>query len=251
MTVWDHGEYETFEWEPGKVVVRFAGERVRGRYALFRTGGKNWMIHRMDPPDPSWTPMPDPVPMAAAAVDRLPAGRGWAYELDWPGRRAIGSVSGGRLRLVAHQKDITSGYPEVRPLGERLAPTECVLDGVLVAFDTTGQVSREALEPRLSAPDPATLAGRIPVQFLIFDLLWLDGRTVLDLPYRERRELLDGLGLTGAHWQTPPYFPGGGRQALRTARAQGLPGVVAKRLASPYRPGERDGTWVAVTAVNG
>ncbi len=249
--LFDRGRYATEKWRDDEVIVVFDGTRVRGRYVLFQTHGKNWMIHRMDPPDPSWTPMPDPVPMAARAAERLPAGRGWAYELDWPGRRAIGSVSGGRLRLVAGQKDITSGYPEVRPLGERLAPTECVLDGVLVAFDGTGRVSREALEPRLSAPDPASLAARIPVQYLIFDLLWLDGRTVLDQPYRERRELLDGLGLAGAHWQTPPYFSGGGRDALRTARAQGLPGVVAKRLTSPYRPGERDGTWVAVTAVTG
>jgi bifunctional non-homologous end joining protein LigD len=237
--LFDRGRYATEKWRDDEVVVVFDGTRVRGRYVLFQTNGKNWMIHRMDPPEPSWTPMPDPVPMAARPAERLPAGRGWGYELEWPGRRAIGSVSGGRLRLVAGKKDITSEYPEVRPLGDRLAPTECVLDGVLVAFDANGQVSRTALQ------------HKTPVQYLIFDLLWLDGRTLLDLPYRERRDLLDGLDLTGAHWQTPPYFPTGGRQALQTARAQGLPGVVAKRLASTYRPGEGDGSWVAVAAGNG
>ena len=55
------------------------------------------------------------------------------------------------------------------------------------------------------------------------------------------------LAVTGPHWQTPPYFAGAGRQALETSRAQGLAGVVAKRLAAPYRPGERNPDWLAVS----
>jgi bifunctional non-homologous end joining protein LigD len=68
----------------------------------------------------------------------------------------------------------------------------------------------------------------------------------MDLPYAQRRELLDALAVAGANWQTPPHFAGGGRYALETARAQGLKGVVAKRLESPYRPGERSTDWLAV-----
>ena len=74
-------------------------------------------------------------------------------------------------------------------------------------------------------------------------MLWLDGGSTMDMPYSRRRELLDELGLAGAHWQTPPYFPGGGRFALDASREQGLPGVVAKRLDSTYRPGEQADDW--------
>ena len=58
MGVWDAGTYQTHEWTDKKVVVTFVGERVVGRYALFQTGGRNWMIHRMDPPAPGRTPAP-------------------------------------------------------------------------------------------------------------------------------------------------------------------------------------------------
>jgi bifunctional non-homologous end joining protein LigD len=153
-------------------------------------------------------------------------------------------VDGGRLQLTPEHP-----FPELRALGESLAPTECLLDGVVVAFDE-GQVSRAALDARLRAPDTATgrrAAARTPVQYLVFDLLWLDGRSTVDLTYVERRELLDGLGLAGAHWQTPPYFPGGGEFALQAAREQGLPGVVAKRLDAPYTPG-RTRKWLSVKA---
>jgi bifunctional non-homologous end joining protein LigD len=61
--------------------------------------------------------------------------------------------------------------------------------------------------------------------------------------YAERRELLDGLSVAGDHWQTPPYFPGGGEFALEAAAAQALPGITAKRLDSPYLPGRRSRLW--------
>jgi bifunctional non-homologous end joining protein LigD len=248
MLIYDRGRYATEKWRDDEVIVVFDGTRVRGRYVLFHTSGKDWMIHRMDPPEPSWTPMPEDIePMLATPRAKLPAGAAdWAYELAWVGRRAVGYVSGGRLRLVGVPGgDLTSGYPELRGLGDALAPTECVLDGVLVAFDSAGKVSREALAPRLEAADPRQLATRIPVQYLVFDLLWVDGRSALEVPYVQRREALDGLGVAGTHWQTPPYFPGAARYAVEAAREQGL-SVLAKRLSSTYRPGERSTDWLAV-----
>jgi bifunctional non-homologous end joining protein LigD len=87
------------------------------------------------------------------------------------------------------------------------------------------------------------------VQFLAYDLLWLEGHSTVELVrYAERRELLDGLAVTGDNWQTPPYFPGGGPFALEAARAQGLTGIVAKRLDSPYLPGRRSRLWLSIDA---
>jgi bifunctional non-homologous end joining protein LigD len=246
VSIYDRGTYVTEKWRDDEVIVTFSGGRVTGRYVLFRTRGKDWMIHRMDPLPPGWAPMPTQIrPMVATSAARLPSDQdAWAYELAWDGVRALAVVDGGRLQLTPEHP-----FPELRALGESLAPTECLLDGVVVAFDE-GQVSRAALDARLRAPDTATgrrAAARTPVQYLVFDLLWLDGRSTVDLTYVERRELLDGLGLAGAHWQTPPYFPGGGEFALQAAREQGLPGVVAKRLDAPYTPG-RTRKWLSVKA---
>ncbi len=86
------------------------------------------------------------------------------------------------------------------------------------------------------------------MQFLASDVLWLDGLSTVDEPYARRRELLDGLGFTGPRWQTPPSFTGGGRFVREAAREQRVPGILAKRLDSAYRPGKRTRDWLALPA---
>jgi bifunctional non-homologous end joining protein LigD len=103
-----------------------------------------------------------------------------------------------------------------------------------------------------SAAEAAQLAGQIPVTYLVFDLLYLDWRPVTELPYRQRRELLDGLGLAGPSWQTPPAFTDvAGEDVLAAGVAQGLEGVVAKRLGARYQPGARSADWRKVKPVLG
>ncbi|MET8354365.1 DNA polymerase ligase N-terminal domain-containing protein [Micromonospora sp. NPDC005206] len=244
MVIHDRGTYRSEKWRDDEVIVTLAGERTAGRYVLFPTGGRDWMVRRTDPAPPGWTPMPELVrPMHATPAAGLPRDvAGWGYELRWDGVRAMAYVSGGRLRLLSEtDEEITGGYPWLRALAEALAPTEAVLDGVLVRIDGAGRVR----------PAGAASGGRVPAgaQYLLVDLLWLEGVSSVDLPYAQRRELLDGLALTGTHWQTPPWFPGAGDEALRTGREQGLPGVVAKRLDSVYEPGKRSGRWLSIDAV--
>jgi bifunctional non-homologous end joining protein LigD len=248
MTIYDKGTYVTEKWRDREVIFVLSGARISGRYVLFRTSGRDWMIHRMDPSPPGWTPMPEGLlPMTAVEAARLPTAGDWAYELRWTGLRALVAVSGGRpVVTTTDGSDVTSAFPETRAMAEALAPTECLLDGVLIAFDPKGRISRESLRRRESATDSAAArrrAGRTPVQFLAVDVLWLDGRPVLDLPYADRRDLLAGLDLAGPSWQTPPHFPGAGREVQQASREQGMPGVLAKRLDSPYRPGEASRDW--------
>jgi bifunctional non-homologous end joining protein LigD len=247
MRIYDRGTYTTQKWRDDEVVVELRGERSSGRYVLFRTKGRDWMIHRMDGPPPGWAPPPEVVaPMVATRAAALPdEDEAWGYELDWPGPRSIGYVQGGRLRLTLGEREVTVGYPELRPMGEALAPTECVLDGVLVAFDEAGKVG-PARDPVTDATEARRRSTREPVHYLATDLLWLDGVSTVDLPYGRRRELLADLDITGPHWQTPPYFPGGGRFAIEASRAQGVPGVLAKRADSPYVPGRRSRQWLRV-----
>jgi bifunctional non-homologous end joining protein LigD len=84
------------------------------------------------------------------------------------------------------------------------------------------------------------------VSYVIFDLLHLEGRSLLGLPYEERRRLLDELELTGPSWQVPAFHRGDGEALLAATRERGLEGIVAKRLESPYRPGKRTREWLKI-----
>ena len=164
--------------------------------------------------------------------------------------RAIAFVQGGRLRLQARSgRDITPRYPELRPIAEALAGREVVLDGEVVAFDG-GRPSFQKLQgadaPDLASTQIRRLARDAPVHYIVFDLLYLDGRSLCDLPYEERRAALAELELEGPTWQAPAHHVGDGAALLELTRAQGLEGVVAKRLDCPYLPGRRTSGWVKV-----
>jgi bifunctional non-homologous end joining protein LigD len=255
VRIWDSGTYECEKWEDGKVVLSFCGERLSGRYALFRTGGeKDWMIHRMDPPGEPRDPFPEEVVPMPARLDRLPADeKGWAAEIKWDGVRAIAYCRPGRLVLQTRNLlDVSRQYPEVRRLSRQLGAREAVLDGELVAFDAAGQPSFSRLQQRIHQTSETVVRNRMkecPVTFVIFDLLYLDGRNLMSEPYWRRRELLEGLELAGPSWQAPAYSTGHAAELLAASGEQGLEGLVMKRLDSAYSPGRRTGEWLKVKNV--
>jgi bifunctional non-homologous end joining protein LigD len=258
MTIWDRGTYELHKWEDKKVEVTFHGERVTGRYGLFPIGragdsANDWMIHRMDPPaDPDREPMPERIiPMMARPASLAPRGqKNWSFEVKWDGVRAIAYLQPGRLRLESRNlNDITEAYPEVRGLVGAVGMHEMVLDGEIVAFDDAGRPSFERLQRRMHVTSPSAirrLAGGTPVVYAIFDLLYLDGRSLMDLPYSERRARLEALNLSGPAWRVPVAHPGEGKLLLEATAKQGLEGIVAKRLDSRYEPGRRSGNWLKI-----
>lgn len=195
-------------------------------------------------------PMPDPLTPMLAQLDRtLPPDDGaWALEMKWDGVRALAYCENGGARLVSRTgQDVTATYPELQGVAAALAGRQALLDGEIVVLGATGWPDFEALGQRMhvsSAGAAAHLAARIPVTYLVFDLLHLDGRTLLSEPYRRRRALLESLGLHGRHWQVPPSFTGvPGASVQEVSRQHHLEGVVAKRLDSRYEPGRRSGSW--------
>jgi bifunctional non-homologous end joining protein LigD len=249
VTIWDHGTYEVVKWTDREVKVDLRGTRVSGGYALFATGGKNWMIHR------ERLPLPAALAPMLASPGRAPARdlAAWAVEMKWDGVRALAFIEAGRLRLVSRTgKDITATYPEVSGLARVIAHKQVLLDGEIVAF-TGGRPDFEALQPRMhvsSSAQAVRLAEQTPVTYLAFDVLQLDGRPLTALPYAERRKVLDGLIPNGGGWHSPPAFPGEDLDAVRAASvATGLEGVVVKRLDSGYEPGVRSGDWLKIKNV--
>ena len=263
MRIWDRGTYERHKFDDEKVEVTFHGERLRGRYGLFplkrRKGeppGKDWMIHRMDPAEDSTRePMPERIaPMLAKAAAGLPPDDDeWAYEIKWDGVRAIAYSEPGRLRFESrNHNDISASYPELRAFNRALSSHRAVLDGEIVAFDEDGKPSFGRLQSRMHVSSESTARRRakeVPVAYIVFDLLWLDGHSLMELGYEERRTRLQELDLQGPHWQVPDHVVGSGAAVLEASLVNGLEGVVAKRLDSPYEPGRRSPCWLKVKNV--
>jgi bifunctional non-homologous end joining protein LigD len=257
MRIWDRGTYEVHKWEDRKVEVTFRGERLKGRYGLFPidrpgTNENDWMIHRMDPPlDPQREPMPEHVVPMLARLGELPRDeQNWAFDVKWDGVRAIAYIQPGRLRLESRNlNDITETYAELRGLLRDLGMREVVLDGEIVAFDDAGKPSFERLQRRMHVTSPSAirrLMSSTPVVYAIFDLLYLDGRSLMGMRYDERRERLESLELSGPAWRVPASHPGQGTDLQNATETQGLEGIVAKRLDSRYEPGRRGGQWIKI-----
>ncbi|HEX5268155.1 MAG TPA: non-homologous end-joining DNA ligase [Acidimicrobiales bacterium] len=188
-------------------------------------------------------------PMRATAVAALPPDDPrWGYEVKWDGVRALAYVEGGRARLQSRtMNDITDRYPELAVLGRDLDGV--VLDGEVVALDETGRPRFERLQQRINVPPgPPVMrrAAEIPVSYVAFDLLYHSGRSLLDVPYAERRELLAGLAMPEEVARAPRHHVGQGAALLEASRAQGLEGLVAKRLDGPYLPGRRSRLWLKI-----
>jgi bifunctional non-homologous end joining protein LigD len=176
----------------------------------------------------------------------------WAYEIKWDGMRLLAHLGGdGDVRLrSANGADATASYPELQALKQAIPGHEALLDGEVVAFDDTGRPSFGRLQQRMhvsSAAEAARRALEVPVAFVVFDLLALDGLDAMGLPYADRRRLLhELLPGEGEGWMVPAYRVGDGEALLAAAAERGLEGVMAKRLDSPYLPGKRSSAWVKV-----
>jgi bifunctional non-homologous end joining protein LigD len=256
MAIWDSGTYEVEKWEERKIEVALHGERVQGRYALFPTKGKNWMIHRMDPPqDPGREAMPQGVKPMLACLGKLPRDEsGWAFELKWDGVRALAYCETGQIRLESRNlRDISSQYPEVtRALREAMGSREAILDGEVVAFDEDGRPDFQRLQRRMHLGSESAVRRRMadtPVLYMVFDVLYAEGHTLMDLPYTDRRRVLEALELRDPNIQVPANHLGDGTTLLELTRERNLEGLVAKRLDSRYVPGSRSKGWVKVKNV--
>ncbi|MBO0834337.1 MAG: non-homologous end-joining DNA ligase [Actinobacteria bacterium] len=180
---------------------------------------------------------------------------GWAYEMKWDGLRAVAFLADGTLRLTSRTgRDITHAYPELASPPAGLDDRQAILDGEIVALADGAWPDFEALQQRMnigSAAQAKALAAQIPVSYLAFDVLWLDRRRLLELPYARRRELLEGTGLEGGRWQVPPSFSGeSGADIQAVSVQQNLEGIMAKRQLSKYELGRRSQAWRKIKNVS-
>lgn len=188
------------------------------------------------------------LPMPAAAPFDSPD---YVFDVAWDGVRALASVDRGDVRLWGRDlSDVTDRYPEVQELAA-LAPSESIVDGELIVTDVDGRPDADALETRQHA-SPGTVSRVVashPVTYVIYDALYLAGRSMLKEPLvRRRGRLAEAIAPRGRIYVVEPVT-GDGLAFFDAARDKGLEGVVAKRLDSPYRAGQRHPDWLQIDAV--
>jgi bifunctional non-homologous end joining protein LigD len=174
------------------------------------------------------------------------------FEPWWGGERALvmvgpaGIAGTGEVRILdAAGRDLTKALPELAGLAVRLAARSAILDGELVVVDAAGRADARALARRLSGEAGA------PAAFLAFDLLHLDGRSLLSQPLVRRREALRRVLRPGDEVVAVPAIATEGIALYEAAVAQGIAGVFARQRASPYLPGVRSRLWRFVAATPG
>ncbi|MEU4842807.1 ATP-dependent DNA ligase [Nocardia testacea] len=236
MSVWDTGTYLAEKWQDDEVIVVLSGTRLNGRYALIRTEGDQWLMHLMkDQPAPA-TDLPRGLtPMLATSGDvaALPESE-WVFERKWDGFRLIVEIEAGQLRLRSRTgHDVTEQYPQLAELAAALDGHRVVLDGEIIVRDPDGAVNVALLK-----------ANPRRAEFVAFDLLYLDGTSLLRKRYRDRRRVLEALAATAPALQVPAPYEGSGADAVRQSEQEGVEGVVAKKVDSVYQPGTRGRTWV-------
>ncbi len=205
---------------------------------------------RLEPEIAPLPNLPDGLrPMLARSIPEPFDSQDHLFEPSWGGLRALAFVGpaelagDGDVRIVDGEgQDVGASLPELAGMAVRMDARSAVLDGELVAVDDAGRADPAALDRRIRGRP-----GR-PVAFLAFDLLHLDGRSLLSAPLHRRRALLRKVLHPGDEVLAVPAIVAEGRALHEAAAAQGIAGVMARQRTSPYLSGVRSRLWRFIPA---
>lgn len=252
VRIFDTGTYHLVERNEERLTFRLEGERLAGVYHLVQTGmadGKEqWLAIMSEDLRPDGDQPPPAEPMLATLTDMAFDDPDWGFEPKWDGIRAIATCAGETRLISRNGRDITAAYPELQNLHQQVVALEAMLDGEIVAFEG-GVPSFQRLQQRMHVRDQRRveqMARKIPVSFIVFDLLYMDRTDLTSRPLVERREMLEEAIVLSGNIQVSPLIEGDGTALFRAASDQGMEGVLAKRLSSRYRPGARSRDWLKI-----
>lgn len=192
-------------------------------------------------------------PMRSTLVKNPPAGDEWLFEIKWDGVRAICFIKNQTVRLQSRSGNFCERqYPELSVIGSQIAATEAVLDTEIAVLNDRGISTFSLIQPRIANNDPnsiAHLARRTPVTMFAFDLLYLDGYDLRQVPLIERKRLLQSILSPSAVLRYSEHFQNNGEAMLEAARQNGLEGIVAKCATSAYES-KRSRDWLKMKVVS-
>lgn len=258
VRIFDSGSYEVLEQEPGKLSFRLRGRRLKGVWHLARTrtgdGHKEeWLAFLKEDERERFEEVPELRPMLATSHSSAFDDDAFLFEPKWDGVRALAVCTGETVLVSRRGNAISDAYPELSGLHERLVSTGAVIDGEIVALDG-GRPSFERLQGRINLQNPRDIeraARSTPVTFIAFDLIYLDGRSIIERPLEERKALLEEVVVASERVRvSSPCIEGEGKALLQAVEQWGLEGIVAKRKGCPYRPGRRSRDWLKIKVVH-
>ncbi|HEY7668603.1 MAG TPA: non-homologous end-joining DNA ligase [Actinomycetota bacterium] len=255
VRIFDDGWYEPLEWEEKKVSFRLHGRRYPGlEFHLVKTR-TDWLVFLASRQDaPLIDAPPRYQPMLAEGGWKAFDDPAWWFEPKFDGIRCLAYLTTGETHLFSRTgRDVTKQYPEIHMIHELVDQVNAVIDGELIAFDTEGRNSFEALQQRMNLANEREIkriSKQIPVAMVAFDLLWLDGRETTALKLEERRELLGLITESDERLQLISHVEGEGKAFVKAAKQLRLEGVVAKRTGSLYLPGRRSPDWRKIKLVD-
>jgi bifunctional non-homologous end joining protein LigD len=259
VRIFDSGTYELLEQKEGKLTFRLNGERLKGVWHLFKpkpkpgrdSGSDEWLVRlrKLERDDPDSLPPLSPMlaTLAAEAFDD----DDWLFEPKWDGVRCIATCADETMLVSRNQRDITATYPELGRMHERLVCIDAIIDGEIVAM-AGGRPSFQRLQSRMNLQNPheiARLSKESPVLFMAFDVLYLDGKSLVSRPQQERKEILDALVVPNEWIQVSTWVPREGEALFEAAKTQNLEGIVAKKVVCPYQPGRRSRDWLKIKTI--
>jgi bifunctional non-homologous end joining protein LigD len=206
-------------------------------------------------------PMPDFIPpMQATLADAPFTDEDWLFEIKWDGYRLEAVVRDGTVRLwTRRHNDAAHYFPDLTAAPTWIDARQAIVDGEVVAFDGEGNPSFSLLQDRTGIRGVPSAArgrpkrraasvpvGEIPLAYEVFDLLYLDGRSLLDVPLQERKRLLRSVLKPDPVVRYASEVVGEGEAFYEAAQQRGLEGIVAKLRSSRYEPGRRPRSWLKI-----
>jgi bifunctional non-homologous end joining protein LigD len=193
-----------------------------------------------------------PSPMLATPVDRPFTREGWLFELKWDGVRALAAVRDGKVTVVGRSgRDETARYPELGALARALHGHSAVVDGEIVVINDDGRPSFERLQSRINVGREADIRRAMrdnPATYVVFDILQLDGRDLMQTSLRIRKKTLKDVLTPVDGVMYADHVERDGESFFAAVSSQGIEGMIGKRADSTYQPGRRSPDWVKVKA---
>jgi bifunctional non-homologous end joining protein LigD len=222
-----------------------------------------WELETPDLVNAREAPMPDFVPpMLASLTEGAFDHPDWLFEIKWDGYRVQAVIRDGRARIWTRKRvDAATYFPDLAGDAEWIDARQAIVDGEVVALDPEGRPDFSLLQDRTGlrgleaatgrrSPDAPRLSkeerAAIPLAYMAFDLLYVDGRSLLDVPLVERKRMLQHVLRPHPLVRYASHVEEHGEAFTQAAAERGLEGVVAKRRSSTYQPGKRTRDWLKV-----
>ncbi len=225
---------------------------VTGEYRMHNTKESEWLIERVDTPDPSWLEEIIP-PMLADQRERVPLGEEFRYELKWDGIRASLVIRDGVVELFSRGgQNMTEQFPELQN-AESFRIRNGVFDGEIICFDQEGKPDFKKVMKRFQAKGASSisrLASSEPAYLYLFDVLYTDGIPLVNLTLEKRRLILEGSLRTKVGYIRLSDMLEDGEELFDATRSMGLEGIMCKDISKSYKPGKRVEHWLKVKIRN-